>query len=234
MSARSTDTPVDEASAAERGAVRSRKPDRRRARTRATILAAAVELFARQGVHGTTVEEIAQAAGTSAGTIYFHFGGKDGVAAATVHEALDVAEAQLVEARADRTPLDRLFASFEVYVRFAVEQPLAFQLLSQGAGFTGDEAVDGEGRDATARIQAFLALVTADLAGAVAQGELEAVPPPEALTLLWSTCSGLAGLVARTDALQVTPDVAERTLALGRRVLLEGLRAGAPGPDSRR
>ncbi len=214
---------------------RSRKPDRRRARTRATITAAAAELFARHGVHGTTVEEIAQAAGTSAGTVYFHFGGKDGVAAATVHEALDVAEAQLLETRDRPTALGRLFAGFEVYLRFAVEQPLAFQLLSQDAGLGGgtDEA-GTERRDAAARVQTFLTRARADLQAAVDGGELPDAPPPETITLIWATCSGLAGLVARTDGLRLDPEAAERTLDLARQTLVDGLSAAAPAPGARR
>ena len=58
-------------------------PERRRPtsgrteRTRARLLAAALDLFARQGYDRTTVAEIAAAAGVTEMTFYRHFGSKD-------------------------------------------------------------------------------------------------------------------------------------------------------------
>lgn len=49
----------------------------RTARTRARLLAAALDLFARQGYDGTTVAQIAAAAGVTEMTFYRHFGSKD-------------------------------------------------------------------------------------------------------------------------------------------------------------
>jgi AcrR family transcriptional regulator len=47
----------------------------------AAILAAALECFAERGFAATTVEEIRQRSGASIGSIYHHFGGKEGLAA---------------------------------------------------------------------------------------------------------------------------------------------------------
>ncbi|WP_395725288.1 helix-turn-helix domain-containing protein [Nakamurella sp.] len=49
----------------------------RTARTRARLLAAAIDLFTRQGYDRTTVAEIAAAAGVTEMTFYRHFGSKD-------------------------------------------------------------------------------------------------------------------------------------------------------------
>lgn len=46
------------------------------ARTRRRILEAASEMFAREGVASTTLEQIAQQAGVTRGAIYWHFKGK--------------------------------------------------------------------------------------------------------------------------------------------------------------
>ncbi|HEY7815644.1 MAG TPA: helix-turn-helix domain-containing protein [Nakamurella sp.] len=46
-------------------------------RTRARLLAAALDLFARQGYEATTVAQIAAAAGVTEMTFYRHFGSKD-------------------------------------------------------------------------------------------------------------------------------------------------------------
>src|SRR5690349_22077310 len=52
-------------------------PTPRTERTRARLLAAALDLFARQGYDRTTVAEIAAAAGVTEMTFYRHFGSKD-------------------------------------------------------------------------------------------------------------------------------------------------------------
>ncbi|MCA0240775.1 MAG: TetR/AcrR family transcriptional regulator [Proteobacteria bacterium] len=49
--------------------------------TREQILAAAAKLFAQQGYATTTLRQIADAAGIKAGSVYYHFEGKDDIAA---------------------------------------------------------------------------------------------------------------------------------------------------------
>ncbi len=47
---------------------------------RATVLAAALECFSRDGIDGTTIGDIQKAANCSVGSLYHHFGSKDGIA----------------------------------------------------------------------------------------------------------------------------------------------------------
>ncbi len=51
--------------------------EQRRANTRERLLAAARTMFARNGFHGASVEEIASAAGFSTGALYSNFDGKE-------------------------------------------------------------------------------------------------------------------------------------------------------------
>ncbi len=53
--------------------------DRKKAKRRDEIIAAARDLFARQGIDATTMAEIAAAAGISAPTVFNYFGSKDGI-----------------------------------------------------------------------------------------------------------------------------------------------------------
>jgi AcrR family transcriptional regulator len=55
---------------------------------RETILQAALECFTERGFSATTVEEIRQRSGASIGSIYHHFGGKEGIAAELYVEGL--------------------------------------------------------------------------------------------------------------------------------------------------
>jgi AcrR family transcriptional regulator len=52
-------------------------PERRRERTRAALVDAAAEVFAKRGFNGASLDEIAETAGYTRGAIYKHFEGKD-------------------------------------------------------------------------------------------------------------------------------------------------------------
>jgi AcrR family transcriptional regulator len=52
-------------------------PDRRRAMTRQHLLEAAAMVFARQGFHGATLDEVSAAAGFTKGAVYSNFKSKD-------------------------------------------------------------------------------------------------------------------------------------------------------------
>src|SRR6478752_623699 len=55
---------------------------------REAILAAALRCFVRRGYSATTIEDIRRESGASVGSLYHHFGGKDGIAAALYVESL--------------------------------------------------------------------------------------------------------------------------------------------------
>lgn len=57
-------------------------------KTQPAILQAALEVFAKKGVAATSIEDIRAASGASTGSIYHHFGSKDGIAAALFRQAL--------------------------------------------------------------------------------------------------------------------------------------------------
>lgn len=59
---------------------------RKKAKRRDEIIAAARELFARQGIDATTMADIAAAAGISSPTVFNYFGSKDGILIALISE----------------------------------------------------------------------------------------------------------------------------------------------------
>jgi AcrR family transcriptional regulator len=65
---------------------------------RDVILDAALECFAERGVAGTTIEDVRGRAGASVGSIYHHFGSKEGIAAALYVNALRDYQAGALEA----------------------------------------------------------------------------------------------------------------------------------------
>jgi AcrR family transcriptional regulator len=65
---------------------RSPRRDEAKAGTRRRVLAAAMEVFAREGYHAARMDAIAAAAGVSKGALYFHFPGKLPLFSALVDE----------------------------------------------------------------------------------------------------------------------------------------------------
>ncbi len=103
-------------------------PDRRQ-----QILAAAMRLIIRQGMRATTMEQIAEAAGISPATIYWHFDSKDDLAMAIAEQCSPLAEVQAALAggaggdpRADLMALGRLMLQM-LAERLAVIQALMLE-----------------------------------------------------------------------------------------------------------
>jgi AcrR family transcriptional regulator len=69
-----------------------------RGQRQAAILAAALDCFTEQGFAATTVDEIRRRSGASIGSIYHHFGGKEGLAAELYVEGLRDYQAGFVRA----------------------------------------------------------------------------------------------------------------------------------------
>jgi AcrR family transcriptional regulator len=69
-----------------------------RGERRDAILSAALECFTERGFAATTVEEIRTRSGASIGSIYHHFGGKEGLAAELYVEGLSGYQAGFLEA----------------------------------------------------------------------------------------------------------------------------------------
>ena len=97
------------------------------ARNRATVLAAAADLFRRHGVDGLSMDAVAAAAGVGKGTLFRRFGDKSGLAAAlldeeerTLQEAILFGPAPLGPGKpADHpAPGERLHAFVDAYLDY--------------------------------------------------------------------------------------------------------------------
>lgn len=91
---------------------------------RNAVVAAALDLFARQGFEATSVEQIAAAAGVSRSTFFRQFGGKDDVVFADHELLLDQLRTYLAKPHAD--PWAAVCdASLRVFAHFTAEPDLA-------------------------------------------------------------------------------------------------------------
>ena len=98
--------------------------DARQALYRSLVLEAAEALFADKGVDASKMEEIADAAGLSLGTVYSVFRGKPAIVDALHEMRLRELVKRSGEAARDReTPLARLVAGVRAYVEYFLAHP---------------------------------------------------------------------------------------------------------------
>ena len=207
---------------------------RRKAQTGAAILDAAEGLFRRQGYAATTLDEIAAVADVSVGSVYVHFQTKAGLYLALVERALDLNEAAMaqVDAAGLDSPLERVLAAGDAYLDFHVEHPGAFQMIAlrvlEPAVTTGLSEVEER---VAGRVARLVGAVRDDLQAAIDAGEIRTdLDADQAMRFLWGAWNGVIALSLRQDDLRVDVTELRQTLAVGRQLISDGLRAGAAAP----
>ena len=107
-----------------------RTQEERRAETRAQLLEAAADLFARKGFHATSAEAVAAAADRTTGALYDHFGGKAGLLVALLEQWIEQTIIDLTASLGGERDLDgRLGALWGGIVRRDSESGDAWLLL---------------------------------------------------------------------------------------------------------
>jgi AcrR family transcriptional regulator len=139
------------------------------AETRAALIGAATERFARDGWDATSADQIATEAGVTRGALYHHFpaGKPDLLEAvhldrlAVIDEALTIAGTEAIEATGDLW--DGLIAGTARYLELCVDPTIARIVLSEapkGLGWDRWEAIDEE--FSVAQLAGILELLVAD------------------------------------------------------------------------
>lgn len=97
---------------------------------RRRILEAAIPLFARLGYGSASVRELAEAAGVTKPTLYYHFGNKEGLYVAAVESALDLFHQEVrLAAEMPGTARQRIGHVIAAQTSQAAANPDAFRLL---------------------------------------------------------------------------------------------------------
>lgn len=160
---------------------RTRKVEERLAAREAAIIDAARRVFAERGYHGTTMRDIAAAAGVATGTLYLYFASKEALYEALLVKLTTMVLDAIVRARGGRPDvLSKLEASITAAVTvFATNADLARIVLVQAAG------ADPSFEDRLAQVHRTLAsFVRQDLDEAIGAGRL---PPldTEVAAMAW-------------------------------------------------
>ena len=157
--------------------------DTKGARTKARVLAAAVEHFAALGLNGGSVPEIARSAGTSHATVYQHFGRKEELFREAVEADLTALFGSIVPALDTTLDPEALIGLLPTLLLEGQRRPLARRVIAD---------TDKEQTEALLDLPALGALedrLTAAIAASQAAGTLRADIEPAAMA---------AGLIAIT------------------------------------
>ncbi|MGE4425144.1 MAG: TetR/AcrR family transcriptional regulator [Solirubrobacteraceae bacterium] len=207
---------------------------RRAARTRAAILDAAERAFRTGGYRSTRMDDVADAADVAVGSIYSHFGSKDGLYHALAERSVELFAAYMEQAYTDgRTPLERVLAAGDAYLRFHLEHPGAFRFLAfdgvEAGTLIEDLAVRGRITD---RLEELIDGFADRIQAAIDAGEARPLDAVELSRFLWGAWNGVVALSMRPDRLALDEERIESCILTGRRLVLEGLVAPGARDDA--
>lgn len=197
---------------------------RRIAEKRGAILDAGLALFSRQGLHGTTVEQIARTAAVSKTNLFYYFASKEEVYVGVLSRLLDEWLDPLRALEADSDPVEGIRAYIARKIRFSRTHPEASRLFClevvQGAPLLRPELETTLKQLVEAKAEV--------IRGWIAAGKLAPVDPHHLIFALWATTQHYADFAPQIDALlgrgldeEAFVEEATRNV---QRLLLDGLR----------
>lgn len=198
--------------------MKHRAPDPRTARTRAAILDATAELLTEEGSTHVSIARIAKRAGISVGSVYLHFEHKDELITQLIGVAWARHADRFAAARSAPSPLDRLQAFGTAFLAFARDEPVAFRELA----IREVESPAPERVPRPSGLQEHQALLRADVAGAIEQGDLASASVDATYAYLLGAWRGLAAELVRIGSPAASD--ADELESIARTALLGGLR----------
>ncbi|WP_455820991.1 HTH-type transcriptional regulator RutR [Pseudomonas cerasi] len=191
---------------------------------RSTILSAALEFFSQFGIHGTSLDKVAERADVSKTNLLYYFPSKEELYIAVLKDLLDVWLAPLRALRHDQHPLEAIRAYIRLKLEVSRDHPQASRLfcmeMLQGAPLLKAELA-GDLRhlveDKAAVIETW-----------VLQGKLAAVQPHHLIFMLWATTQHYADFATQVEAITGQTLNDERffnqTVENVQRMVIEGIR----------
>lgn len=204
------------------------KPFERRRRKdgearREAILDAGLAVFSGVGLHGASVEELAEKAGLSKTNLLYYFPSKEALYLAVLRRVLDVWLDPLQALDAMSEPADALRAYIRTKLTLSRDAPQASRLfcleIVQGAPLLRAE-LEGP-------LQRLVDAKAAILSGWIAQGRIVPHDPHHLVFSIWAITQHYADFAVQVDAITGQglddPDFFERTVASTQDLILGGL-----------
>ena len=157
---------------------------------RERLLAAADDLFYREGVHTVGIDRVIERAGVAKATLYSTFGSKDELIAAYLRERGDAMQGRVGRAvQSHRSPRERLLAPFDVQGELATDPDYRGCAFANATAETHGSSADDE----VAAYREWIRMTFAELAAQAGARDPEGLA--RQLHLLWDG----AGQSARMD-----------------------------------
>ncbi len=191
---------------------------------RTAILTAALELFSLYGVHGTSLDKVAEGADVSKTNLLYYFPSKEALYIAVLKNILDVWLAPLRALRDDQQPLTAIKDYIRLKLEVSRDHPQASRLfcmeMLQGAPLLKGE-LEGD-------LRGLVDEKSAVIEGWIREGKLAAVEPHHLIFMLWATTQHYADFATQVEAVtgRTLSDAAffSQTVENVQRMVIEGIR----------
>jgi AcrR family transcriptional regulator len=212
-----------------RSAVTASRRERERAQRREDILQAAREVFFERGIHHATVDEVAEQAEVSKGTVYLYFDSKETILAHLLLEGLErlVGDLESAFAPADSVAAPQRMRRLALaYLKFFQKYPSYFHLMSAFDRGRFQEAIPAElyGQVLTRSLRGLEWLVRAVEQGR-AEGALRTSDARQAASVMWAGLNGVLVLLNHPLRRDMVASDLEPLYVATLDVLLKGLGA---------
>jgi TetR/AcrR family transcriptional regulator len=204
---------------------RLNRAQRRKARTEQAIAEASEDLFLARGFHGVTIEQVAEAADVAVGSIYTHFGNKEGLYLALLERAFKVEESYMAAAlQPDLAPLQRLFLAGDAYLRFYLEYPDYFRILVfPHLDSRRTEELPDAAQALATRAEQQIAGLAEIISSCASEGLVRTRDAYRTAKFIWGAWNGVIALNMRSDRLRLGDEELRAVIAEGRRIIAEGI-----------
>ncbi len=175
------------------------RKEREKKQRRRAILKAARKIFFEKGLQAASMDEIAETAELSKGTLYLYFRSKEDLYVSLLEEGLAILRRMFEEVEARPLPADEALRQIGfTYYQFFKQYPDYFNILVFADSRVLHSQVSEEVLECSEqRSLACLQVVAQVFARGVKEGFFRKdLQPIEVATLLWGTSNGMIGLIA--------------------------------------
>lgn len=173
------------------------------------ILDAALDVFSAYGFRGSTIDQIAEAAGLSKPNILYYFDGKEAIHGMLLNRLLETWLAPFEELTDDGEPIEELLAYVQRKLDMARDYPRESRLFA-------NEILQGApriGRELSGPLKALVDEKAAIIRGWSADGRIAAVDPHHLIFSIWATTQHYADFDVQVRAV-LGADAAEDRFAV--------------------
>src|SRR5436190_18868873 len=176
------------------------RSERRKARTTTAIMDAAERHFLERGFQNAKVDEIADEADVAVGSVYNHFGSKEGLYAAALERALGLFATYMDEESDPDVPaLEQLLDVAGRVARFGRERPGHLRMLVLPQPRQAEEALREPLEEVRKAVAAQERRTAALIEAAARKGDARKLDSRRAAAFLWSAWLGTLALGDRSD-----------------------------------